>query len=101
MGFDDTTEEHYIDDIAVYGTGQIIHDELARILPYTTQSQFAVDVPVEEQPNNTSGFEFFDQFRDAAEPALRDANETIQRGIERFQDGLRAIEEDIRRFRGQ
>ncbi|GEQ33058.1 penicillin-binding protein 2A [Marinilactibacillus psychrotolerans] len=83
MGFDRTTDEHYLQENSSKGVGMVMKSELEHILPYTNQTAFAVEDVEKEGTDTNNGQEILDQVNKGFE----ETKEVIRKGTNYLLDG--------------
>lgn len=88
MGFDETSENHYLNNYASQGIGMILKDQMEQIIPYTSQTDFSVEhIAPEEERSDGSMANPLDQLGDAWDNVRRGASEVFE-GANRLWDQL-------------
>lgn len=64
MGFDKTTEDHYLSDYSSQTTGELLEAEMEAILPHTTMTAFNTESAEELLAQDTTPSEFLKQFQE-------------------------------------
>lgn len=102
MGFDETTDSRYLNSFANEGVGMVFKNQMEYILPYTSQTEFAVDHISEQdtEEDSSNWTDIFDspEFRDTVDSFVEDAKEGIQKGVDQFKRGAEVVGEDIRNW---
>lgn len=83
MGFDRTTDDHYLLDNSSQGVGMVMKSELEHILPYTQQTAFTVEDVDMEVADTESGQDLLEQINKGFE----DTKEVIRKGTNYLLDG--------------
>ena len=94
QGFDEASDEHYLQSYTTTGIGPVIKREFETMLPYTQETQFAVDDSeideLEEDTGNNEMKEFIDQgiektgrmFKDTTKKAAKKAKKMLDSFME-------------------
>lgn len=82
MGFDHTTEDHYLTTSSSQGVGMLLKAEMENILPHTQQTAFAV----EEAESDYTESNNFDSFIDQVQQGFEDAGRAIRDGASTLRD---------------
>ncbi|SFK53542.1 penicillin-binding protein 2A [Marinilactibacillus piezotolerans] len=83
MGFDRTTDDHYLLDNSSQGVGMVMKSELEHILPYTQQTAFTVEDIDMEVADTESGQDLLEQVN----KGFKDTKEVIRKGTNYLLDG--------------
>lgn len=84
MGFDQTTEDHYLTSSSSQGVGMVLKAEMEGILPHTEQTAFVVEEP---QSDYVDSEEDTGGFLDSVQQGLEDAGNAIREGAGNLRDG--------------
>lgn len=84
MGYDHTTEDHYLTTSSSQGVGMLLKAELENILPHTQQTAFAVEEA--EVDYAGSGSNGLDSFIDQVQQGFEDAGRAIRDGASTLRD---------------
>lgn len=76
MGFDETSDNHYLSQYASQGIGMVLKEQMEAMLPYTNQTQFNVETIQPESDEGGQGSNILNQI----ESGLQGAADNIQRG---------------------
>lgn len=102
MGFDETTDSRYLTNFANEGIGMVFKNEMEHILPYTTQTEFAVDhISETEEEEETSVIDdFFNnpELQETIDNAVDTARQGVEQGVEQFRRGATEVGKDIRNW---
>lgn len=94
MGFDHTTEDHYLTTSSSQGVGMLLKAEMENILPHTQQTAFAV----EEAESDYAESNDFDSFIDQVQQGFEEAGRAIRDGASTLRDQAGEL---INRFRNR
>jgi penicillin-binding protein 2A len=94
MGFDQTTEDHYLTSSSSQGVGMLLKAEMEGILPHTEQTAFVVEEPTSEQIEGQDTNDFLNQ----VQQGLEDAGNMLRDGAGQLRDGAAEL---FNRFRNR
>lgn len=83
MGFDQTTDEHYLTSSSSQGVGMVLKSKMENILPHTEQTAFVVD----EAESGYVEAEESDSFLNNVQQGLEEAGNAIREGAGQLRDG--------------
>lgn len=83
MGYDQTTENHYLTSSSSQGVGMLLKSEMENILPYTEQTAFVVEDAGNEYVEGEEGNDLMGQVQQGVERA----GEAIRKGANILRDG--------------
>lgn len=84
MGFDQTTEDHYLTSSSSQGVGMLLKAEMESILPHTEQTAFVVN---EAESDYVGTQDPEGGFLDSVQQGLEDAGNAIREGAGSLRDG--------------
>jgi len=82
MGYDETSDNHYLSQYASQGIGMVFKEQMEAMLPHTNQTQFNVESIQPESDESGNSSNVLNQI----ESGLKDAAEDIQRGAGELYD---------------
>lgn len=83
MGFDRTTDNHYLENNSSQGIGMVMKSELEHILPYTSQTAFAIEDANTEMVSTENKQDILDQVN----KGIEGTKEVIKKGTDILIDG--------------
>ncbi|WP_208559119.1 PBP1A family penicillin-binding protein [Marinilactibacillus kalidii] len=83
MGFDQTTENHYLKEGSSQGVGMVMKSELEHILPYTSQTAYAIEDANQEVVDAETNQELMEQVN----KGIEETKEVIRKGSSYIKDG--------------
>lgn len=89
MGFDQTTENHYLTNSSSQGIGMVMKSELEHILPYTSQTAYAVEDANTEEVEADNNQELMEQVN----KGIEDTKEVIRKGSTYIKEGAGKVVE--------
>lgn len=99
MGFDESSETHYLSNYANQGVGVAFKYQMEHILPYTNQTDFNVDkINEEDQEDDGGGFLDFLQspeFKEKVDSAIKSTKEGLAEGYDQFKRGAKEVGKDL------
>lgn len=102
MGFDESNENRYLTNFASDGVGMVFKNQMEHILPYTTQTEFAVERISEttEEEESSQWDELLENpaIRDTIDSVVENARSGIEQGVEQFRRGAEEVGRDIRNW---
>lgn len=100
MGFDETSDSRYLTSFANSGVGMVFKNQMEHILPYTSQTEFAVERISEsqEEEDTSSWLDIFNDpsIKETVDSVVEGAKTGIQEGVDQFKRGAEVVGEDIR-----
>ncbi|WP_080146113.1 PBP1A family penicillin-binding protein [Marinilactibacillus piezotolerans] len=87
MGFDKTTDEHYLENNSSQGVGMVMKSELEHILPYTEETAYAIEAANTEM----AAVESTDDFLNQVTEGIEGTKEFIRKGTSYFLDGASKV----------
>lgn len=83
MGFDRTTDNHYLENNSSQGIGRVMKSELEHILPYTSQTAFAIEDATAKVVSTENNQDILDQVN----KGIEGTKEVIKKGTNILIDG--------------